>query len=381
MGSVISMWMVVLILLLFHHTLVVSGNTLLAMPFSEESKNSAIEAYNNAFYNKDSNLVGYYCVNTAKRGKPERGNFWTTCEQIEALEDAAKRSSPMKTVYQGMITELVNGLNQIVSGTPHWHSWNMFNDDIMWGVIALVRGYELTGKTNQEFLHQAQVQFNEVWRRGFDDSLGGGLWWKYNDPVKTKNACVNFPAIIAAMYLARNTVNTGFRSQAEQLWKWSRENLYNETTGRVSDHKKSDGKLDTKSYTYNQGTFIGAAYMLYLHTRNKGYLADCRLAASFAMKHLTTKSKGVDILDNNEGNGNDGPGFKGIFARWCSKYAKKADDETMKEWLCANAEMAWKNRNRETKLMGTKWQDPTPHNRELTSWECSSGLSITQNAP
>ncbi|KAG0585052.1 hypothetical protein KC19_3G253900 [Ceratodon purpureus] len=355
------------------------------MGFSEESKNAAIEAYNNAFY-VAADHRGYYCVSTKDRGEPKRyAKFWSTCEQIEALEDACQRSSPKGAIYKGMIPELVNGLNHFVSGTSDWHTWNNFNDDIMWGVIALVRAYELTGRSNKGFLDQAQIQFNEVWKRGFDMELGGGLWWKFNDSTKTKNACVNFPAIIAAMHLARNTENTGFLSQAEQLWSWSRRNLYNEKTGQVSDHKASDGKLDTKPYTYNQGTFIGAAYLLYLHTRTKdparatSYLDDCKLASSFTMERLTTKSGGVGILDNNEVSGDDGPGFKGIFARWCSVYAKETNNVRIKEWLTANANMAWKNRNHVTNLMGTKWQDPTP--KDLTSWECSSGLSITQNAP
>lgn len=69
MGFVILMWMVVLILFLFYYMFVVSGNMFLVMLFSEESKNLVIEVYNNVFYNKDLNLVGYYCVNIVKCGK------------------------------------------------------------------------------------------------------------------------------------------------------------------------------------------------------------------------------------------------------------------------------------------------------------------------
>lgn len=71
------------------------------MTFSEESQNAAIDAYNITFYQKDSDLVGYYSVSTTNRGKPGQ-------KEIEALEDAYQRTdlnSPKKAIYHGMITE------------------------------------------------------------------------------------------------------------------------------------------------------------------------------------------------------------------------------------------------------------------------------------
>jgi predicted alpha-1,6-mannanase (GH76 family) len=345
------------------------------MTLTSSDRDSAIDSYNAAFYHKGSDQVGYYCVDK-KSTRPNSGNFWTTCEQIEALEDAYQRTN--NATHKGMITELVNGLNQVVSerGTLNWAYWNKFNDDVMWGVIALARAYELTGKTNQAFLQQAQEQFNAVWKRGWTDVLGGGLLWKDDPQHLTKNACVNFPAVIAAMFLARNTRNTGFRSQADKLWTWSRRNLYDESSGRVNDSKAPSGKINTQAHTYNQGTFIGAAYMLFLDTHDRRYLDDCAKAAAYSKGHLTKDGILVD-----EYGGPDGKGFKGIFARWCSKYAKdeNSNNGTIKTWLARNANSAWSHRN-SANLMWAKWRERTPDG-DLSSWDCSSGLAITQNAP
>ncbi|KAG0599120.1 hypothetical protein M758_12G129600 [Ceratodon purpureus] len=361
-------WVLITIVILFCNY----SNVAVALTGSDRLQ--AINSYNNAFYHELNSDVGYYYVQNGQ-GIPDTGHFWQTCETIEVLEDAYRRTRD--PIYRGMITKLVNGLNRVVSknGDSNWASWNGFNDDIMWGVIALVRAYELTGKTNQAFLDQAQIQFNLVWSRGWDLTVGGGLW--QTTEKKSKNACVNFPAIIAAMFLARNTHNTGFRAQANQLWTWSRDHLYLKATGRVIDNVNAAGEASSiPAFTYNQGSFIGAAFMLYLDTRKSGYLRDCARAATFAKNSMTTS----DILDNHETGGPDGPGFKGIFARWCSKYANQANDEVIKRWLTRNADKAWSNRN-SANLVGTEWQNRTPDVGDLPSWSCSGALSIIVNAP
>lgn len=135
-------------------------------------------------------------MNSHQRSVPGLLQFWQACEQIDALEDGYERTK--NAIYKGMVSKLVNVLNEVVNGTEDWASWNKFNDDIMWGVIVLARAFEITG--NEGFLTLAQTQFNSVWTRGWDTNLGGGLWW--NTDKETKNACVNSPATIAAMYLA-----------------------------------------------------------------------------------------------------------------------------------------------------------------------------------
>lgn len=348
-----------------------------ALAMTSAEKDLAVESYNNVFYVESSEDLGYFVVDT-QRGVPAQINFWQVCEQIEALEDAYERTQ--NPTYGGMITKLLRGLNQIVSGTEDWASWNQYNDDIMWGVIALARAYEMTG--NADFLSQAQFQFNAVWTRGWDTTLGGGLWW--NTDKQTKNACINFPATIAALYLARNTQNTGYRSQADLLWTWSRAHLYNQSTGRVIDHIQADGTPapDSWSFTYNQGTFIGAAYMLFQDSGVQGYLPDCALAAAWTKAHLADAATGI-LQENGDKSssegGGDGPGFKGIFARWCGKYAQGEHESALQTWLTANADAAWACRNAHG-VSWAQWWQRTP-DTGVSSWECSSGLSITQNAP
>jgi len=119
-----------------------------------------MDSFNNAFY-VVNNGVGYYVVDSVNRAKPDRGQFWRVCEQIELMEDAYEHTG--SAIYKTMIGELINGLNQVVSGTNDWASWNIFNDDIMWGVIALVRSINLQetqiilGKQNSNLMPSGLV--------------------------------------------------------------------------------------------------------------------------------------------------------------------------------------------------------------------------------
>ena len=272
---------------------------------------------------------------------------------------------------------LLNGLNNVVSGTTDFASWNKYNDDVMWAVIALARGYEITG--NRSFLDQAQWQFNSVWSRAWDNSLGGGLWWTTDKG--SKNACVNGPAAIAAMILARNTTNTGYRSQADQIYGWLRAKLVNTTTGQVADHMDANGAVTSWAFTYNQGTYAGAAALLYGATGNASYKTDAAKAVTWTRANLTGQHV-ADILNDeydSGGGSGDSCGFKGVFVRWAAKYASVAGDSSIASWLTNNANVAWSYRN-SSGLMWGQWWHRTP-DTGVTSWECSPGLAVTQCAP
>jgi predicted alpha-1,6-mannanase (GH76 family) len=343
-----------------------------ASAVSASDKSLAFNSYNNAFY-VSKNGVGYY-VRDTNRGVPGRGDFWRVCEQIEAAEDAYERTG--SGIYRTMVGELLNGLNELVSGTTDFASWNKFNDDVMWAVIALARGYEITG--NRTLLDQAQWQFNAIWSRGWDNTLGGGLWWSTDRA--SKNACVNGPATIAAMILARNTVSTGYRAQADRIYQWLRTTLVNTSTGQVADHIEASGAKVGWAFTYNQGTFAGAASLLYQSTGNTSYRTDAARAVSWARSNLTGQHS-AQILNDEYGNdrNSDSAGFKGIFVRWAAKYANVANDTDIKSWLRTNANAAWANRSSSGVMWG-RWWHRTPDDY-VTSWESSSGVVITQVAP
>jgi predicted alpha-1,6-mannanase (GH76 family) len=343
-------------------------------------RTAAMESFRQVFY-QETNSTGYFLVaNTG--GVPTRTNFWTTCELIEMVEDVWERTRLPE--YAKMIQALVAGLNQVVSGTDDWASWDIYNDDIMWGVLALVRAYKIVG--NPAYLNQAVAQYDAVWQRGWDAAHGGGFFW--NTLNQTKNACVNGPAAIAgyllAEYLPASTDRQKYRDQADATFQWLYATLYNAATGEVADHIDNQGQITWWPFTYNQGTFIGAAALASLQTAPpiSAPLRAAAQAANWTRSNLTGQHLPL-ILNDEYSTGpdpdlGDGVGFKGIFARWCGFYAQGAPNADILQWLDYNYQTAWSFRNQQNATWA-KWWTPTP-NDYFTSWECSDLVVIAQTS-
>jgi predicted alpha-1,6-mannanase (GH76 family) len=320
-------------------------------------------AFDRAFY-RCSDGRGLY----ARATTGGVAQFWRQAEMLETVEDAYARTHA--STYRRMIGQLRAGIT-----TRYGVDWlrDPYNDDVMWMVIAYLRAYELTG--DRTYRTQARREFDGAYGRAHDATFGGGLWWTTSR--HEKNACVNGPAAIAACLLARDLHAPSYLSKARALFAWLATTLYDPADGAVYDkivRGGSRGTIDRSTYTYNQGTFIGAADLLGRATGVSSYRRRAALTLSFTRERLT-----VDGVLRSEGSGGDGGGFKGIFARWAAAFAEHhglTDDEA---WLDANAAAAWSRRNARG-LIGEDWSRPTPPGR-LQALDCSSAVALLEDRP
>ena len=238
-------------------------------------------------------------------------------------------------------------------------SWNEYNDDIMWACIAMARITLLTGE--EKWIDYSKKNFDKVWESQVDTKLGGGMYWRKDQ--KSKNACVNGPAAIAACLLGQHTKDNTYYDKAKQLIDWEVSKLYEVNTGKVYDNINIQNKKSDWSSTYNQGTFIGACTYLWKHFNDETYLGYANKAAEFAMKKLTNGG----ILDNGEASTSNGdlPGFKGILTRWLYRLAKETNNIDYLVFLQNNAVVAFKNQNSDG-LIWTNWKGKTPEAETLT---------------
>lgn len=304
---------------------------------SEEAADLAYQNFLDAFLISDGK-GGYNFENS--------NYFWDYAEMLEVMLDKYERSGTPEDleIIRGLYTGFTNRF-----GT-NW-MWNAYNDDIMWMVIFCCRAYNLIG--DEIFKTQAQVHFNSVYARAFNDDFGGGLYWKYGNN-DTKNSCINDPAVIAACYLYDITGDADYLSKAENLFTWEVNTLFDAETGRVNDNinrenQEQEERVNTAVYTYNQGTFIGAATLLYERTKNQTYIAYAKKAADFTMNDMY----GKEVMSN-ENSGEDGIGFKGIFARWIGYYIDSQKDTDYHHWLAKNLSVGWANRN-SVGVTATRW--------------------------
>lgn len=320
--------------------------------FTSADADEIFMAYNKVFYFTDGDR-GFYRA-TTEGGKTW---FWERAEQMEMVLDVYERTKDPNCLKQ--FSKLFNGF--IADHGTNW-SRNEFNDDIMWMVIACARGYEKTG--DRTFREVARYNFDLCYARAWSTNLGGGLWWKTSN--SSKNACVNGPAAIAACLLYRMLGDTNYLTKAESIYQWERAALFNEETGQVYDNMDQSGRVQQRAFTYNEGTFIGAANFL-------GHTNDAWLAADYTKNTLCR-----DGLMPFYGQTGDVSGFNGICARWLARFMTKRNlQDRYQSWLQANADAAWDNRRPNDNLSGAQLTQRTPPGL-LESWACSSSVVMMQ---
>jgi predicted alpha-1,6-mannanase (GH76 family) len=327
-----------------------------AFAFSATDANSMFSAYNSAFYVQ--NGTNGYFKNNQSGGVTY---FWGQAEQIECVIDAYEWTS--NSVYQGMITNLLNGFLSDNGST--WYANNGYNDDNMWAILAFARGGRDTGMTN--YCNLAKADFDAVYARAWSTNLGGGLYWQYPENAG-KNACVNGPGAIAAYLLYQIYGDTNYWNKATNLYYWERSVLFNAANGAIYDNIGTNGVVSTWSSTYNQGTFIGAANFL-------GQTNDATLAATFTMMDMTS----AEILPE-YGIANNNSGFDAIFLRWMMSFIRSRNLQgTYETWLQTNAAAAW-NMRRTDNLSWCQWLQPSPAGTNFYAWDCISSFEALQAA-
>ena len=322
-------------------------------------------------------LTRAYYSSSGGRGKygntPGTGTavFWRQAELIEMTEDAYQATGSPALNQQ--IVSLMNGVTWQYGRNWTRRSWN---DDIMWMIIAAVRAYQITG--DRSYLAMAQKNFDAVYSRAWSSDFGGGLWWITGGPGPTqKNVTTNATAAIAAAELANALHSQAYLTKAEHLYAWLRTTLYDPGTGAVWDSvsraKSGSGTVTNKAaLTYNQGTFIGAAGLLYQATHDKQYLSDGIKALTFTRDVM---SHGGVLPAEAGGNGNL-YGFKGIFSRWAVWFAHQNHITTFDPWFRRNAAAAWGHRNPQG-LIGPDWSQTMPTSA-MDSWGASSGVVLLE---
>jgi predicted alpha-1,6-mannanase (GH76 family) len=301
----------------------------------------------------------------------ETGNgFWGRAEMMEIVLDAYEVTKDTKyiTMFDAMYK------NFISDNKTDW-MYNKYNDDITWAVLFCVRGYLLTG--NKIYLEKGKDQFDKMYTRALTNSFGGGLIWY--ETKTSKNACINGPAMVASCYLAQATGDKTYYDKAIAMYTWSKLYLFNPATGKVNDNvdidkKSGQIKISNWSSTYNQGTYLAAAVMLYSYTKEASYLSEAEKIAQYTRETMYS-----DKVMNNEDGGNDLPGFKGIFARYARKYTMEGKKTDLIPWLQLNAKVAYNNRNSQG-IIQTKWATRTSETKPKSDFGSSTAVSLLINS-
>ncbi len=321
-----------------------------------QEADAAFKALNQVYWDAGSKFF-----HKEEKGE-KKADFWLEAQLWDTVMDQFDRThsdtvkKQINDVYDGFIAQY-----------PDWTK-NKYNDDIMWWTIGCTRAYQITKK--ERYLKRAQASFDFVYQSFCDDTLGGGIWW--TSDRRSKNSCIESPAVIAAVRLSELLNDASYLDKARRLYQWEKTTLTDgkgkvfdsirlvpaQNTNTISNanpaRRRNHGPLATFSLTYNQGTYIGASVLLYLKTKDENYLAQARMAADWTRANLCT---GPDRILRSENQG-DGGAFKGIFVRYMKLLVRDGGGKDYLPWMRTNADTAWRNRRHADNIMGYDWSVP-----------------------
>lgn len=303
--------------------------------------------------------------------------FWGEAELMEIILDAYEQTG--REEYRRMFEEVYANF---VSGTGGWGQtngknwmWNEYNDDIAWGVLASIRAHRMFGNHPDpgiSYLTIAKWNFDAMYQRAIHkiDNLYYLLRWKEGQAGTT--SCVNGPAQIAACYLGDVTGDDLYFQKAKMLYESQRMHMFEPSTGRVYDSFDNDW-----ASTYNQGTYLGAAIMLYNRYGDERYKKDAAMIMQYSRQHLCDKHGIVSVCGSETG---DYPNFKAILMRYARRYIEDIGSPDDGLWLQKNALHAYNNRN-SAGLSRVAWWEKTGESNDWNTFGTCAAVSAIMNAP
>lgn len=237
---------------------------------------------------------------------------------------------------------------------------NDFYDDEGWWALAWIDVYNLHPKSKdaQQYLQASKAIFDNM-SAGWDDTCGGGIWWKKDRHYK--NAIANELFLSVAAQLARRThgkERARYLDWANREWRWFAQsgmiNANNLINDGLDDSCKNNGKT---TWTYNQGVLLGGLAALNKSKPQADLLSTANRIAHAAITHLTD-AQGV-LHDPCEPKcGEDGVQFKGIFNRNLAQLQSVKRDPVFAHFLQTNADSLWTDARTPDNQFSTVWSGP-----------------------
>lgn len=289
---------------------------------------------NQYFLKKDKSL---YLETIDKHEKPF-SYLWPLCALIQAANETEAIGD------KGAMKPVIAAIDQYYTTeapAPSYQSYitksSRFYDDNQWIAIAYLDAYNRN--KNPFYLLKAKEIYQWL-LTGYDDKLGGGLYWK-EDEKTTKNTCSNGPNVLISLQLYKITKDKKYLDTGLMVYNWTNKTLRSPDGVFYDAIKVADRKLDSTTYTYNTGTMLQANVLLYEITKDKKYLEEAKFIATNAEKHFFKKNK----LGNHYW-------FNVVLLRGYLELFNLEKDRKRLSFLIADAERIWKDERDEQNLLG-----------------------------
>lgn len=226
-----------------------------------------------------------------------------------------------------------------------------FYDDNIWLGIDYTDLYLLTKE--KKYLNKAI----EIWKfveSGMDEKLDGGIYW-CEQRKESKNTCSNAPAIVMLAKLYEATKDKTYLDLAEELYRWTKENLQDTTDYLYFDNIALNGNVEKTKYPYNSGQMIQAGALLFKITQQDSYLVDAQNVAKASYDYFfydykqASSGKTIKLLKTSNN------WFIAVMMRGFVELYELDHNRSYVDGFQSNLDFAWDNMREQNGLFGSDW--------------------------
>jgi len=258
--------------------------------YSKEMK-SLDAAFQKNFYDK---ATGRYFVVLDPSQREHKGDYlreytylWSYCamyqaaNEMEKLDPKANLMEPLKTKmkeYYNAAPPAGGYTDYIMSLKPG----ERYYDDNEWLGISALDSYARTKKKSDLALGKEMYDFIMT---GYDQALGGGIYWKEGDKG-SKNTCSNGPGALVALQMYEATKQKFYLDTAIKIIDWTNSKLRTPEKLYWDNIGTKNGRIGRATFSYNTGTMLESYVYLYEITKDKKYLDEANSIADASLSYF-----------------------------------------------------------------------------------------------
>lgn len=259
-------------------------------PYSKEMK-SLDAAIQKNFYDK---ATGRYFVVLDPAQREHKGDYlreytylWSYCamyqaaNEMEKLDPKANLMEPLKTKmkeYYNAAPPAGGYTDYIMSLKPG----ERYYDDNEWLGISALDSYARTKKKSDLALGKEMYDFIMT---GYDQALGGGIYWKEGDKG-SKNTCSNGPGALVALQMYQATKQKFYLDTAIKIVDWTNSKLRTPEKLYWDNISTKNNRIGRATFSYNTGTMLESYVYLYEITKDKKYLDEANSIADASLTYF-----------------------------------------------------------------------------------------------
>jgi predicted alpha-1,6-mannanase (GH76 family) len=272
----------------------------------------------------------------------ETTNWWNAANALYVVVDYGARTGD--TTYQSVVEAVYH--KHIDGGFL-----NEYYDDMGWWALTWIHAYDWLD--DARYLNAAQAIFWHM-TSGWDETCGGGVWWRKDRQYK--NAIPNSLFLQIAARLYNRTSEQSYLHWATREWDWFLASGMINERSLVNDGLEDCANNRGITWTYNQGVLIGGLVEMYIATDDPALLAQAEAIADATIA-LLVDDDGIlrEPCELAFNCGADGPQFKGIFMRNLGTLYAASPKPSYADFIGRNADAIWNTARNTENQLGLRW--------------------------